>query len=348
MSDYLYGNTRLRASKSALLSPADLTSLANSPSLDAYYDRLMHTTYRNDVEIALAQFSGLAVLSHLLRTHQAETIKKLRGFYEGKIKEMIERFLWRYEIHNIKTILRSQTVHEDPGLVSATLIPTGLVPWSVLSTLINAQDVRQVINRVSSLGLPYALALRENGTENQTLLQLETHLEQWYFDFARDTGLTKTPGWTLFSSMLDMEADFINLLLAIRSVSASHTEHNLVLDQMVPPGKISTRQLMQFMNAATLDEAFKGLPHHPFKIAFQEVEEEYERFENVSDLEKQLRLLRLKSYLKWYQNDPLGIGVPLGYLALKQNEQRNLSWIGRCIHFRLPAQTIQDNLEFLT
>ncbi|MEE4194477.1 MAG: V-type ATPase subunit [Anaerolineae bacterium] len=347
MSDYLYGNTRLRASKSALLSPAELTSLTNSPSLDAFYDRLMRTTYRSDVEVALAQFSGLETLSHLLRNHQAQTIKKLRGFYEGKIKEMIERILWRYEIHNIKTILRSQTVQEDPGLVSATLIPTGLVPWSVLSTLINAQDVYQVINRVTSLGLPYAAALRGNGTENLTLLQMETHLEQWYFDFARRTGLTKTPGWTLFSTMLDMEADFINLLLAIRSVSTSQTDHNLVLDQMVPPGKISTRQLKQFMDASTLDEAFAGLPHHPFKLAFQEIEEEYERFANISDLEKQMRLLRLEIYLKWYQNDPLGIGIPLGYMALKQNEQRNLSWIGRCIHFRLPAQTIQDNLEIL-
>jgi vacuolar-type H+-ATPase subunit C/Vma6 len=348
MSDYIYGNTRIRASKSTLLSSAKLISFCNCSSLDEFYDRLLRTTYRSDVEIALAKYSGLAVLSHLLRNHQAQTIQKLSNFYEGNIKQLIDRILWRYEVHNIKTILRSQAMHEDPGLTSAALIPTGLVSWSVLSMLINAQDLHQVINRATSLGLPYATALRSDDAKNHSLLRLETQLERWYFDFARDAKLKKTSGWELFSSMLDMEADFINLILAIRSVSTQQPEQALIMEQMVSPGQITMQHLQPFLDAANLEQAFEVLPYHPFKAAYLQIEETYKRFKNVSDLEKQIRLLRLDWYQKWYHKDPLGIGIPLGYLALKRNEQSNLSWIGHSIYFRLPAQTIQDNLELLT
>ncbi len=347
MSDYLYGNTRLRASKAGLLTAADLISFCKSSSLDVFYDRLMRTAYRSDVEVALAQFSGLAVLSHFLRNHQAQTIEKLRGFYEGQIREMIERILWRYEVHNIKTILRSQTVHEDAAMVSATLVPTGLVPWSVLSALINAQDARQVVNRVLSFGLPYAAALQGRGAGNQTLMRQEARLEQWYFTFARQESLAKIPGWEVYSSALDIEADFINLLLAIRLVSVEQMDETQVEDQMVPVGKLTTRQLKRFMKAGNLEQAFAGMPVHPFKTAFDTIADVYNRHRNLADLEKQLRLLRLEWYQKCYRNDPLGIGIPLGYLALKQNEQRNLSWIGRALHFRLPSETIQDNLELV-
>jgi vacuolar-type H+-ATPase subunit C/Vma6 len=46
--------------------------------------------------------------------------------------------------------------------------------------------------------------------------------------------------------------------------------------------------------------------------------------------------------------DPLGIGVPLGYSALKVNEVANLRWLARGIHLELGADAIKADLEFVS
>ena len=87
--------------------------------------------------------------------------------------------------------------------------------------------------------------------------------------------------------------------------------------------------------------------HHPvFSKAINQVLEQFNVYANPTDIEKKLRLVRLNWYAQFMRHDPLGLGVPLGYLALKLNEIRNLFWISRGILFKMQPQTIQNNLEF--
>jgi len=57
------------------------------------------------------------------------------------------------------------------------------------------------------------------------------------------------------------------------------------------------------------------------------------------------------SLLQWMMNqltkDPLGIGVVLGYIALKTNEVSNIRWIARGIDLGLKAKVIRDELEMI-
>jgi vacuolar-type H+-ATPase subunit C/Vma6 len=43
--------------------------------------------------------------------------------------------------------------------------------------------------------------------------------------------------------------------------------------------------------------------------------------------------------------DPLGIGVVLGYVALKVNEVRNIRWITQGINLGLKADVVRSELE---
>jgi vacuolar-type H+-ATPase subunit C/Vma6 len=67
MSGYDYGNARLRAMKSRLLSGRDLEALAEIGSLDGLIAALAKTVYRETVEIALVRASGLACVNEALR-----------------------------------------------------------------------------------------------------------------------------------------------------------------------------------------------------------------------------------------------------------------------------------------
>jgi vacuolar-type H+-ATPase subunit C/Vma6 len=66
----------------------------------------------------------------------------------------------------------------------------------------------------------------------------------------------------------------------------------------------------------------------------------------LSDLEKQLNFYRLEWMSKQITNDPLGIGVMLGYLALKINEVTNIRWIAQGISLELQPDAIRAEMVF--
>jgi vacuolar-type H+-ATPase subunit C/Vma6 len=45
--------------------------------------------------------------------------------------------------------------------------------------------------------------------------------------------------------------------------------------------------------------------------------------------------------------DPLGIGVLMGYLALKENEVSNIRWIAYGISMEMSPAAIQAELEYI-
>ena len=343
MSDYLYGNTRLRAMKSRLFSSDALRFLTKSRDLADFLQQITRSVYREDMEKALVLYSGLNAFNQFLRVHNEKTIHSLCRFYSGKPATMIELILWRYEIHNIKTILRGQAVQEDAAVIQSNLINTGLISKAILNQLVNAQDHWQMINRVITFGLPYAKVFHQP----DSILAIESRLEQWYFEETQTKLKKNLPGYKDFLSALDLEADLINLMLAFRFAAEEDTSWETVREHFIQAGNLNKRKLQALLSAENLQDALTRLENSPYFAALRPALPDYTLYENIADLEKRLRQYRLAWYHRLLLRDPLGIGVPLGYMALKQNELRNLSWISRGIYFGIKPETIEGSLEFL-
>ena len=73
----------------------------------------------------------------------------------------------------------------------------------------------------------------------------------------------------------------------------------------------------------------------------------YEGSNRLSSFEKCLKRLRLDWARRMFEKDPLGIGVLIGYLALKINEVGNLRWIANGIQMGLKPGSIHTELELL-
>mgnify|MGYP001559071884 CR=1 FL=1 len=78
MSDFDYGNARLRAMKSRLLSRRTLESLAEAASVQGLITALTNTAYREAVEAALArstvELAGMDCLAEALRNDLGATV----------------------------------------------------------------------------------------------------------------------------------------------------------------------------------------------------------------------------------------------------------------------------------
>jgi vacuolar-type H+-ATPase subunit C/Vma6 len=91
-------------------------------------------------------------------------------------------------------------------------------------------------------------------------------------------------------------------------------------------------------------ELLKGTRFYP---VLQDGLAEYKQTGRLSDLEKHLKRFRLKYLASLIYKDSLGIGVFLGYVALKINEINNLRWITHAINLGLNAGEIKGELEFV-
>ena len=97
----------------------------------------------------------------------------------------------------------------------------------------------------------------------------------------------------------------------------------------------------------TVTNAIETLSGTSLEPALRAGLEAYARSNRLSDIERQLKHYRLEWMAGQITKDPLGIGVVLGYVALKVNEVGNIRWITQGINLGLKADAIRAELEMV-
>lgn len=358
MSGYDYGNARLRAMKSRLLSRQELEALAEAGSLNGLIAALTKTAYQKPLESALARTSGMNSIASAIREDLVNSLGKVQSFYGEDAWEKVAIVLRAYDIHNLKAILRGLSRNARPSEIQATLLPVGELKSSILAELVRALEPRTAIDRLASLNSRYAqplLQLRSQHPGADTT-RMELALEQWSFQEAQRTLESENRGEEILSKALKMEADLANLATVLRF---AHTpaERKLVREWLgeedlrhllIGPGSLPFDLLVQAGMQDNLDAAVDSFAGTTYETPLRAGMKAYAQTGRLSDLERQLRRFRLEWLAGQIIADPLGIGMVLGYCALKVHEVSNLRWIARGIHLGLSARDIRTNLEFVS
>lgn len=358
MPGFDYGNARVRAMRSRLLSRREMELLAEAGTLKGFIAGLTKTAYRKAIEAALAHASGMESISQALREDLSDTLGVVRHFYSEEAEENVALVLLAYDIQNLKAILRGLSRNVSARDILIALIPIGMIDYRALSDLAHAPHARAAVDLLASMGLPLAQPLIELRIElpGADISRMELALDQWLFrqagKFLKETSQQKS----VLSSAFNLEADLINLLTVLRFVHAPH-ERKLLQEWLgkedlelafVGPGKIAFTTLLQAGSQDTLEAAVTSLAETPYGPYLRAGMESFTRSGRLSDLEKQLRHFRLIWLSQQIARDPLGIGVVLGYFALKVNEIGNLRWIAQGINLGLDSKAIRSELALLS
>jgi V/A-type H+-transporting ATPase subunit C len=356
MAEFDYGNARLRAMKSRLLSHQELAGLAEIGSLKGLIAALTKTAYRKPVEAALARTSGLDCVTSALKDDLVNTLGKICRFYDGEAREQVMIVLRNYDIHNLKTILRGLSSHAKPAEVLAAMLPVGDLDDHLLAEMARLPDPRAAIDFLATMGSPYAqplLKLRETHPGADTN-RMELALEQWSFARAKAYLESEHRNGDSLSSSLNLDADMVNLLTIFRFTHAP-AERRLLREWLgeddlrtllILPGTLSLDVLVQAGMQDSLADAIEYFTGTAYEVPLRAGMNAYGQTGRLSDLERHLMRFRLGWTASKIRADPLGIGMVLGYAALKVNEVSNLRWIAQGISLVLSPQAIYTNLEF--
>lgn len=356
ISGYEYGNARVRGMKSRLLSRRELEALSECDSLQNLIAALINTDYREAVQISLVRTSGMAAIIETLRQNLVHTLGKVCSFYTGNEQELVSIILRNFDVNNLKTILRSLSKGMPPEEIETLLFPVGMLTEGALAELARAPEPRVAIDLVASMGLPIAQPLLKLRAERPgaDIMEMELALDRWYIEGTR-RDIKKLPGATDFLRLfLDLEADLTNLLTVLRFVHAPE-ERQILHQQMgtddirhlfIEPGRLPYRLLNQALDQNTLESLVETLMATAYGPSLRVGLTDFLQSGRLSDFEKQLRRFRLRHIASLLPKDPLGIGVVLGYTALKINEVANIRRIALGLRLRLSPEAIKADLEF--
>ncbi len=352
MTGYDYGNARLRALKSQLLQRNDVEIFATLRSLDDLINALTKTVYRPAVEAAIVYISGMNIIAEALRLDVIARLGSIRRFYSGREHDMLAIMLRRFDVHNLKTMLRGLASDSSPDDIQMTLIPIGELTEATLSELIRTAEPRAAIDLLASMRLPIARPLLDLRAKQPgaSTAQMELALDRWYFAEARAQSRDET-----LNTALNIQADMMNVLTALRFAHAPEERQLLnrwvhsddLHDLFVEPGSLSLDALVRAASQDTVADAIALLPEAGYGVALRTGLESYQQSKRLSDIEKPLKHWHLRWSAALVYKDPLGMGVPLAYIALKISEVNNIRWIAQAINLRLDSRAIQQELEFV-
>jgi V/A-type H+-transporting ATPase subunit C len=354
MPDYEYGNARLRVMKSRLLSARELEVLSEAGSLQGLIAALTKTVYQKSIEAALTRATGIQCIDEALRNDLVNTVGKIRGFYKESAGKLVIIILRTFDIHNLKAILRGLSKNVPAGDILTVLLPIGELNMSILRELAQLNNPREAIDLLASQSLPFAVPLLKLRAEHPgaETFEMELTLDQWHAYDAQLTLRSEAEAGPLAYAFA-LNADLANVLMVLRFAHAPHERDMLrrklgseeVERLFIKAGRIPFETLSTASRQDAVSTAVESFAGTELESALRAGLQIYSRSNRLSDIEKQLSHYRLKQLGWLIQKDPLGIGVVLGYIALKVNEIGNIRWIAQGINLDLKAEAIQAELE---
>jgi V/A-type H+-transporting ATPase subunit C len=345
--DYGYVNARIRGMKSHLLGPELLDSLILKPDTDAIITELEKTPYREELMKASVQHTGLACIEVALRMDIARTFHKVYTLFEEEIEEKYARILLnRWDVHNIKTILRGKNIHEPSSEILGCLIPAGQLDEATLVELVKQPDVRAVIDLLATWGIIYSLPLTQQFkeySETRDLAVMEYALDKFYFENALEAIQDGAYDDRIMREMVGTEIDVTNIRSVLKMIR-DRIPVEEAEEFLIPGGAVlDEKRLILLIKAGTIKDAIKQLGGTPYEFLVQVPEETFKQ-EKISVFEKELERFLIRKGIGGFLGDPLSIAIAIGYVWAKFTEVTNIRIIARLKMADMSEKTIREEL----
>jgi V/A-type H+-transporting ATPase subunit C len=341
----------MRGMKSRLLSHRALDDLILKPDLDSLIGELENSPYRDDVLEAKVHFSGVLCIEYALRQNFIKTFRKIQDFArsEEEAEQYIRIFLHRWDVQNIKTVLRGKNIHATADEILSCLVPAGELDEATFRELLKQPDVRATIDLLATWRIRYAKPLTGAFPEfakTRDLAVLECALDRFYY--ADALASVKAPGYnnTLIQDLLALEIDVVNLRTVLRMVR-DHVGPEDAVRYFIGGGReFDEKKLRRLVSLSTIEEVVKSLENTRYRF-LAEVPESVIRTQKLSVIEKELERFLIRKGVGAFLHDPLSVGSVIGYFWAKYNEITNIRIISRCKTADFPVENLKEELVYV-
>jgi V/A-type H+/Na+-transporting ATPase subunit C len=345
--DYGYGNARVRGMRSRLLTSHFFDELMATGELSRIIQMLIDTEYGPYIETAIIKGRTPAAMDEALRANMVGTFQKVIGFLNAEAYELVGTLLGRWDLFNLKSIVRGKHMHLKAEEIEDGLYAVGSLTPTDLHLLVGLEDIRAVVDTLVTWESPYSVPLRENIVaygEGGNLAKLELALDRYYFGWASKRLAGRRENTKLAKHILGLQADSVNLLTVFRLLKSDIGDIE-PKSFFLPGGAFVDEDLFIALAAMSdVDEVLDGLKKTPYARQLEAVITTYVEEGSLSVFERALEDFVMRKALDAGRGDPLGVGITIGYLWAKQNEITNLRIIVKGTSVGMPAGRMRKEL----
>ncbi|PCR92505.1 V-type ATP synthase subunit C [Natrinema ejinorense] len=212
-----YVNARVRSRRAAMLSDEDYRKLIRmGPSEIARF--MEETEYEREINELGTRFSGVDLIEYALNRNLAKHFDDLLEWSEGKLYDRIVRYLRKFDVWNLKTIIRGIYTDTDPEDIRTDLIRAGELDDGTIDRLVEVDSIEDVIELLDGTIFAEQLEVAfEEYEESGALVPLENALDRaFYENLLADLGRPQEGPEAKYVEFLEAEIDFRNARNALR------------------------------------------------------------------------------------------------------------------------------------
>lgn len=338
--NYPYVTARVRAKKALLLPPEVYERMLRMEAAEIARV-LAEGAYKAEILELGARLRGVDLVETATTRNMARVFNQIIGFSEGELRQMIGFYLDRFDVSNVKTIVRAKVHGATAEEILEDLVPAGSMSEPFLRRLIDAPGVEAAFEELE--GTLYADALDELGPpagQAPRWNEWEDLVTRRYYEKLLGVIPTRTDGTRLMREFVRREVDITNLRTLLRLWASGAT---LGRDPFVDGGWEIPKTDLGAMVA--LDE-----PALAARLRRYPVSEELAgqlgqlRARGVGQLIRQVEKIHLLAAGKQAHVHPLSVLPVLDYIVRKDREVQNVRIIARGKESGLPPDVIRDLL----
>ncbi len=339
--NYAYTVARVKAKKSSLLKE-DAYSKMLMMSLPEISRFISESGYQKEITELTGKYSGVDLIEHATYTNMARLFRGILESSEGELRDMIASDLERWDIWNLKVVLRGRSFGLSNENIKEDLVPAGSLDEAHLDRLMAAETDEEILALYSKFEeIPFPQDVLAEYKETNNLAVIEDYLDKAYFERLLLSVDPSSRPTRLFQDFIRNEIDITNLetILKLKKEGISGDD---VMKYVIPGGKqIDKKLATQLANAESVSAMANDLAQLDF---YEDIKEALDDTNSLRDIVAALTKYHSEQAKTFSHLYPLSVIPVIDFMIHKENEVNNIRIIARGIESGLDKEIIKGLL----
>lgn len=343
-SNYPYVCARVKARKSFLLSK-DVYHRMLSMGLAEIGRYLGETQYREEMTTLGAKYEGATLIELGISQNLAQTYSDVISFSGGHLRELIATYLHRWDIYNLKTVLRGKLTSTPIDEISEILIPAGSLKGEFFNQLIQTSSWEELIELLRQQKVIYVdEELLRTAISSGKLAALEDNLDKDYYELLLHSIKKTAMSEKRFSDFVRREIDIVNLKTLVKLKSEGSSGEALSQYFVRGGRELKIDRLTKMAASEGMKDVLEELRQTTYAEYIRAEIDQYDKDGDVSSLLRALDRALLEVAEKFSHVYPLSVLPILDYLLRKKTEVDNIRIIARGKESNIDIEKIRELL----
>ncbi len=338
--NYPYICARVKAKKKWLYSPETYARFLRMgiPEIARF---IGEGQYAEEVLALGTRFSGVDLIEMATRNNLAKVFTQIYELSEGHLRDMISRYLDRWDVWNVKSIMRGKFSGSTKEEIWETVIPAGSFAEEYLRNLLEMGTIEEIVEGLT--GTIYWEALNEvegEVKESGSLAPFEDALTHRYYSYLLEAIPPTIEPNIRFRNFIRREIDALNLKTLLR---VRFEDVEIKRDVFISGGLQIPKEDLEGLIDAPLERVEAELKGTAFAVAVAPLLKEIEK-KGLNEAIRTIEKIHLSRASKYSHIHPLSILPVLDYFSRKEREVENIRIIARGKQAGLSEDVIKELL----